>query len=256
MNRDEVKQILLAYRPGTLDAGDPEIAEALALAGNDPELAHWLEEHCARQNALREKIRQIPIYPALKEQIISEQAARGRAASRRERIVGVAAVAVILISLLVMGVVFMPHRSTVRPIPNTLASYQSQMINAALNPYYMQSLTNSTDVHSYFAQNQAPSDYVLPAGLQKMAITGCTIESWQNSKACMICFRTGKPLAPGQQSDLWLFVVDSGVIPDAPTADTPQYIKVNGLMTAAWTQNGKFYLLGTEGDEQTIQKFL
>ncbi len=255
MNRDEVKQILLAYRPGTADADDPEIAEALALARTDPDLEQWLEEHCARQNALREKIRQIPIYPALKEQIISEQAAKERAASRREKIVGVAAVAVILISLLVVGVVFMPHSTKERPIPNTLASYQNQMINAALNPYYMQTLTNSADVQSFLAKNQAPSDYALPAGLQKMAVTGCAIESWQNSRAAMICFRTGKPLAPGRQSDLWLFVINSSVIPDAP-ATTPQYVTVNGVMTAAWTQNGKLYLLGTEGDEQAIQKLL
>ena len=38
MNRDEAKIILLLYRPGTADAGDPEVAEALTLAKNDPEL--------------------------------------------------------------------------------------------------------------------------------------------------------------------------------------------------------------------------
>ena len=32
MNRDEAKNILLLYRPGTADAEDPQIAEALALA--------------------------------------------------------------------------------------------------------------------------------------------------------------------------------------------------------------------------------
>ena len=35
MNRDEAKTILLLYRPGTADAGDPEISAALALAKQD-----------------------------------------------------------------------------------------------------------------------------------------------------------------------------------------------------------------------------
>ena len=39
-------------------------------------------------------------------------------------------------------------------------------------------------------------------------MTGCAIEGWQNAKVSMICFRTGKPLRPAEQSDLWLFVVD------------------------------------------------
>ena len=83
MNRDEAKTILLLYRPGTADADDPQIAEALALAKQDPELARWLEEHCARQEALRAKFRQITVPAGLKEQIISEQAARSKPAFRR-----------------------------------------------------------------------------------------------------------------------------------------------------------------------------
>ena len=74
MNRNEAKTILLLYRPGTTDAGDPEIAGALALAKQDPELTRWLAEHCARQEAVRAGFRKITAPAGLKEQIISEQA--------------------------------------------------------------------------------------------------------------------------------------------------------------------------------------
>src|ERR1700722_3255322 len=137
MNRDEVKQILVLYRPGTADVNDPEIAEALALAQNDPELSLWLEEHSARQNALREKFQKLPIPTGLKEQIISEQAAKARAASKREKIVSVAAVTVILISLAVLVVVFFPQSHKPVAIPNTFASYESQMAGVANSGYYM-----------------------------------------------------------------------------------------------------------------------
>ncbi|HTR42231.1 MAG TPA: hypothetical protein VMH87_11505, partial [Pseudomonadales bacterium] len=96
MNNDEAKQVLLLYRPGTSDAEDPETAAALALAKTDPELSRWLEEHCARQTALRDKFRQLPVLAGLREQIISEEAAKAKAASRREKIVGAVAVAAIV----------------------------------------------------------------------------------------------------------------------------------------------------------------
>ena len=109
MNRDEAKIILQLYRPDTADADDPQIAEALALAKQDSELARWLEEHCARQNALREKFRQIEIPPGLKEQIISEQAAFSKKNSRRAKIVLVAALTAIVAALAVIVPLYFPH---------------------------------------------------------------------------------------------------------------------------------------------------
>jgi hypothetical protein len=72
----------------------------------------------------------------------------------------------------------------------------------------------------------------------------------------LICFRTGKPLRPGESSDLWLFVVDRNSLPDAPRSKTPKLAKVNRLMTATWAEGDKVYLLGVAGDEQTIRAYL
>ncbi len=256
MNRDEIKHILLVYRPGTADAEDPEIAEALALVKNDPELSQWLEEHCARQNALRAKFRQIAVPAGLKEQIISEQAARARAASRREKVMGVAAGAVLVAALLVIGIFYFP-RNGERPMANNLTNYQTIMMSIASSGYYMNLLTNDpAQVQQFLAKNHAPSDYAFPAGLQKAILVGCAVQDWKNAKASMICFKTGRPSSPNQTSDLWLFVVDSTAVKGDADVNTPQFTKVNGLITATWTQNGKLYLLGTQGDEQTIRQYL
>jgi hypothetical protein len=72
----------------------------------------------------------------------------------------------------------------------------------------------------------------------------------------MICFRTGKPLPPGQSSDLWLFVVDRAAVKNAPPPGPPQIKPVNQLITAVWTQGDKVYLLGTEGNEQILRQYL
>jgi hypothetical protein len=255
VNRDEIKQILLIYRPGTNDADDPEIAAALAQARQDPELSQWLEEHHARQKVLQEKFRQLPVPAALKEQIISEQAARAKAVSRRERMMGVAAIALIIVALISIGIFLLPPGKP-KPTPNTLANYQGQMVGAALSGYNMHLSTNADETQSLLAKNQAHSNYILPAGLQKTPLVGWAIQDWQGSQASMICFRTGKPLPAGQQSDLWLLVIDQSAVNGASAVSAPQFAQVNGLITATWTQNGKLYFLATQGDQQTIQKFL
>ena len=117
--------------------------------------------------------------------------------------------------------------------------------------------TNSpVAVRAYLAREQAPADYVLPAPLQRAELVGCAVQSWQGAKVSMICFRTGKPLSPGQQSDMWLFVVERASVKEAPDTAIAQLAPVNRLTTAVWTQGYKLYLLGMEGDEQAVRRFL
>jgi hypothetical protein len=257
MTVTEAKTILLLYRPGTADAEDPQIAGALALAKREPELARWLEDHCARQEALRAKFRQINVPAGLKEQIISEQAARIVTLSRHRRntvFAALAALAAVVILLIVMSSSWLPRRQIE---DNTLAIYRNQMAGVALRGYGMDLTTNDpAPIRAYLAQKQAPSDFVLSAALQKAAVTGCAVGGWQNVKVSMICFRTGRPLPPNQSSDLWLFVVDRASLKDAPENGQLRIAANKGLITAVWTQGDKVYLLGTEGDESTIRKFL
>jgi hypothetical protein len=251
VNRDEAKTILLLYRPGTADAEDPQIAGALALAKRDPELAGWLEAHCARQLVIGEKFRQITVPAGLKEQIISEQAASERMISTPQKIRFALAVVILLFGTL--AIFWFPHRAP----EDTLAIYRNQMAGIALRGYGMDLMTNDpAAIRAYLAQNQAPADYVLPAALQKAVVTGCAVEGWQNVKVSMICFRTGRPLPPNQSSDLWLFVVDRASLKDAPAAGQLRLVAANRLIMAVWTQGDKVYLLGTEGDEPAIRQFL
>ena len=244
----------MLYRPGTADAEDPQIAGALTLAKREPELARWLEEHSARQEALRSKFRQINVPAGLKEQIISEQVVFAERNVRRRTIIAAVAVTAIIMSLIALAPFWQPHRTVA---DNTLANFENQMVRMALSGYDMDFQTNAPAlIQRFLAQKQAPADYVLSASLQKVAVAGCAIEGWQDKKVSMICFRTGKPLPPDQQGDLWLFVVDRASLKNAPPPGPPRISAVNRLITAVWTQGDKVYLLGTEGDAQTIQQYL
>ena len=253
MNREEAKDILLLYRHHhAADETDPQIIAALALAKRDPELASWLEMHCARQFVLGEKFRQIPLPEGLKEQIISEHRASLRRAPQTRRRLLAATVA--FASVLLLGVVYFQSRP---PADDTLAVFQSQMVSHALRGYAMDLLTPDAEkIRAFFKQHNSPADFALPEKLKSVAQSGCAVQGWRDQKVSMICFRTGQPLPPGTQSDLWLFVADEKSVQDAPQNSTPQISKVNKLITATWVQAGKIYLLGLQGDEADIRKFL
>jgi hypothetical protein len=73
MNCSEAKEVLLLHRPGIADAADPQIAEALELAGRDPELRRWLDEHSAFQKAMRAKFQQIEVPAHLKVSLLMRE---------------------------------------------------------------------------------------------------------------------------------------------------------------------------------------
>ena len=247
MNRDEAKQILLLYRPGTADAEDSQVVAALALAKQDAELSRWLEAHLAKQEMVRAKFREIQPPAGLREQIISEQAARARIVPRRRIIVFATAAVMICVGLLML---WQPW------LENDFANYRSRMARVALTGYAMDLETNDVSaIRAYLAGRKAPADFVLPASLQKVIVSGCAVENWNDTKVAMLCFRTGQPLAPGAQSDLWLFVMDRNVLKKLPAA-IPEFAKANRLVTAAWTEGDKVYLLGIEGDEQRLRPYL
>jgi hypothetical protein len=253
VNRDEAKDILLLYRHhNPADAQDPLVSEALALAQRDPELARWLEMHCARQFVLREKFSQISVPAGLKEQIISEHAASRRTAPHVRQLVLAAAL------VIVMGFTFMAVWLSHRPAPeDTLPVFQSQMAGVALRGYAMDFLSDDAGkIQDYLKSKNAPAGYVLPAPLALAARSGCAVEGWRDEKVSMICFRTGRPLAPGVASDLWLFVVDQKSVKDVPGGSSPQIVTINRLVTATWTRDGKLYFLGLKGGPEELRKFL
>ncbi len=251
MKINEAQNILLLYRPGTADAADPQIAEALALAQREPELARWLEEHCVFQESLRAKFRQIPVPAGLKEQIVSEQSARDRITARHPRLT--VAALLLVIALCAFAVFWQQWR----PQAEALAVCRNHMMGIATSGYGMELLTtNQAEIRSYLAKRHAAADYVLPAALAKATLVGCAVQDWQKQKVSMLCFRTGRPLPPHQTTDLWLFVVPQASIKDAPESGEREVITINGLVTAVWTQGDKVYLLGTTGNEAAIQQFL
>lgn len=251
MNRDELKQILLLYRPGTADAQDPEIAAALAAAQGDAELAHWLESHVARQRQLAQSFTSISVPAGLKEQILSEHAADQRRARSRP----VKVYALVLAIICFVGLALYQMRLHARD--NPLALFRNQMTGFALHGYGMELTTNNpTVIREFLHRRKCPADYSMPASLKSVEVVGCAAQRWQDKNVSMICLRTGKPLAPGQASDLWFFVAQRSTVKDAPEPGQAKVFRDGPVTSAIWTEGETVYLLATEGDADALQKFL
>lgn len=254
MTRDEAKHVLALYRPWTNDAAAPEFAVALALARTDAELGRWFAQHCAAQTAIRAGFQKIAPPPGLKEQILSEHKARVNA-SRQKRTALIATLAVVVLILGVTAGWWIQRRTT--DSETGFAAYRSRMVRTALKSYGMDLETNSAPaIRAYLAQHQASTNYVLPKALATTTNTGCGVLSWQGHRVAMVCFHSGRPLAPGEKTDLFLFVLDRRAAPDAPKSEAPQFTQVNKLVTASWTQDGMVYVLAAPGDEEFLKKFL
>lgn len=254
MTRDEAKRILSWYRPWTNDAKDPEFAEALALAQQDSELGQWFAQHCASHSAVHAGFKVISPPPGLKEQIISEHQAHLKAAKwgKPRTLATVVGALVILIAVGAWLVTGALDRAE-----NDFTHYRRFMVRTAARHYSMDLETNNpTAIRTYLAQRQSISNYTLAKPLAAATSTGCVVLEWNRRPVTMVCFHSGRPLAPGESSDLFLFVAESATAANSPDSEKVQIAEVNSITTASWRKDGLVYLLATPGDAEFIRKYL
>ena len=246
MNVTEAKQILLLYRPGTSDAEDPHIREALSVARQDPELGKWLEEHQAFQSALRAKFRQIQVPAGLKGELL----AGGKIVSPPvfwQRPTWLAAAAIFVVLIAVAATMLRTS------VPDRFANYRENMVSAAIRVYGMDLETGDPNrLRQFIAQKGAPADYELTTGLAKLELKGGGLLRWRGNPVSMVCFDRGG------NNMLFLFVMKRAALKDPPPASTlkAELVQVDGFMTASWTQGGETYVLAGSGESRFAEKYV
>jgi hypothetical protein len=247
----QAKEILWLYRPGVDDA-DPQFAEALEYAKQHPEIQQWLDEQCALYNAVRARIKDIPVPGDLPRQILGERGTLPRVVWwRRPFAVGAAAVIVIGLSLYwILSQVGLLER---RPSPPRadFAAFRSEMVDFAATSYGMDVRSPSLDVlRQQFASKGWPADYAVPAGVAKLAVRGGCLTKWNDHKVSMLC------LMGPRDHKVWLLVVARSALPDPPLNSTPQIATENDINTACWSAGNNTYLFAAEGDEDFLRSLL
>jgi hypothetical protein len=255
VTNEEAKQILLRHRPGMADTDDAEMTAALAKCERDATLRRWFEDHCRAQTAIQHAFRSITPPAGLKEQILSEHRAAQQARWWRHPRV-LAAAALVLVLGAIAGLWF--QREDGGWDQNSLAAFRTRMVRTALSPYAMAAESSDlAQVRAFLAQRQYPADFQLPEGMNQATVTGCATLRWHGTNVSMICFLKDKAnAAAAKNGDLWLFVMNDTPMNDLPKVGEEKIASVSKLTTATWRSGGKIYLLGTEGDEAALRKWL
>ena len=176
MTNEEAKKILALYRPGTADRNDPEFIEVLELTKAQPpqerwreapdgELSRWFLEHRSSYLSIRTKFQNIPVPPALKDQILAEgRTNMGTAKIIPFRPVVFLRVAAVLALCLGLTAVFWRSHGH----EDDFNTYRDRMARTALEPYGMEMQSQDLKaINAFLAGRKAPADYVLPAGVAK-----------------------------------------------------------------------------------------
>ncbi len=247
MNRRQAQETLLLYRPGTADALDPAFKEALEIAHRHNELARWLKNHCANHKIVRGALKQIQIPAGFKEQILSERPPLATSPWKKRALVSMSAT-----FALFFGVILFWQMNT----KENDSAFRNRMVSTALRSYGMDLETADLNkILAFLAEQNAPAEIQLPGKLHGLQPTGCVVLRWQNQPVSMICFRSGRPLSPGETSDVFLFIVEKSFKKDAPQS-VPTIQKVNRLMTASWSEGDKSFLLATPGSQSYVKELL
>lgn len=250
MNSDEAKQVLLLYRPGTPDVDDPQVAAAMDVAREDPELAAWFQQHVQFQKSMRTNLREIPVPGHLKTALL----VRKRSLDQRPWWVrpqsiwlsSAAAVALLALAFLVQ----LPHGT----MSTEFASFQERIVSEVQRQYAMDWETSDmTRLRASIAAQGGRSDYEVPKNVEKFKLTGGGVLQWQDTPVSMVCFDRGG----GQM--LFLFVIKRDAVKDPPAPNRPKLNVVHEWATASWSQGENTYLLTgkeAEGLDAFAKKYL
>jgi len=238
------KTLLLAWRPGHGDLRDPDVAAALELARHDPALKEWLGKHTAFQRAMEKNFRQLPVPGDLKERILARSKTIEPPRSWPQPAwLAIAAAVVVLLGL--AAVWFKPVRE------DSFAIFRERTVRGVQRVYpAMDIVTNDmAQIRKFLAGRSAPSDYVLPAGLTRLPVTGAGVLRWQGRVVSMVC------LDSIDRGTLFLFVLEETGVTSLPPG-TPEFAPVFEMMTASWTQGGKIYVLAGQGGMEALHRHL
>jgi hypothetical protein len=247
MTTEEAKFILQAYRPGGQDATDPQFAEALAQAKNDPELARWFAGQITFDAASIRALGEVRAPRNLKESILAGHRviAPSRGWLNRPRLWAIAASVAILITA---AGLWLNHDNN-RP---RFARFRDEMAAASKNEvrHVDKETQDPKQIQAWLAGHGADVDVVLPAGLQGIPAMGCKVLDWNGRKVSMFCYQ----LENGAHH-LDLFTARKADFTDAPPEGKLQLAGGGSLMMAGWTRGDTTYLLVGNGDETFFKKY-
>ena len=246
MTRNEAQSLLEVYRPGGPDAADPRMAEALALARSDPELAEWFAREQAFDAGIRQHLRATPAPANLRTAIL----AGGKVIERLTwwQLVNWSRVSATALVLAVGAGFFLASLNRTQGI--LMASREASRIAQARTVHLAMATTDLAHVRAFLAKCHAPADFKVPEGMRKLPLLGCTLVGLQVQTASAICFRISGSI------QLTLFVVDGIEDKDTPADGSVKIIEDGDWATAIWSDGKKTYIVRGPVPGESLRRVL
>lgn len=239
MSRDQAKEILSAFRPGTEDERDPVFIEALQLAERDSELSAWLAELQGFDSAVKRQLAASPLPQGVLDQLrVGVGRRQMEVRKRRRRLMALAACLVLFLTL---AGLWIRHRTLTET--TQFATCRRDMVRV-LQRFPRLDLETATlaQARQWLADTQHLQQVEFPAGLQRFPTIGCRTLMWRGRSLALVCF-----MVDGEVVHFIVFQRSS--VPDGAPTLVPQFARVGDTTTAAWSRGELTYLVLTKASE-------
>lgn len=257
MDNDQAKFLLSACQPSGKDADRPEIAEALAQARHDPELADWLARERRSDAAIARQLRQLEPDPALRARLLAGGRASQRARHwrhRRARLMIAAGIAFAAgLGWWGHALIFSPSGPTPSIAANApLREWQQNAVGIFANPQFHLDLEAATyePLERHLVAHDAHVAGALPFTTAIVSAVGCRVLPWRGSLVSLTCFRA-------DTGELVHLFVGSPVDLDTATLHGgPQHGQIGAFATVTWLQGDLVVMVASKLPADQLDRML
>jgi hypothetical protein len=255
MTKQEAKQILQSYRPGSNDDKDPFFAAALELARTDSELGKWFALQCEFDQLMASSLESITPPAGLRDAILARNATKELPKQNspfvsKNFLLALAAAIALMAGIAVFHT---PSSNAGGQGALTAANFAREALDIKeQGRIRLERMSQDPQtLRNWLAQRGAPSNFVLPPGLKGVPSFGCESFDLGGTKVSLICFELGN------NQVAHLFVVDKSALKDASQESQPEFREDHGIAFATWTSGDKSYVLtGDNVSMETIRKLI
>jgi len=246
MSRDQAKEILSAFRPGTDDERDPVFLEALQVAEHDPQLAAWLAERQAFDSIVKRRLAASPLPSGLLEQIrIGVTLRQTEARHQRQWLAALAACFILVVTL---SALWLYRRNSIQT--TQFAACRNEMVRFLQHfPRLDLETASLAQARQWLADTRHLQQVQFPTGLQRFPTIGCRTLDWYGHPLGLVCF-----MVDGEV--VHFIIIPQSSIPDGPPSSEPQFARVGRETTVAWSRGDLTYLVLSKASEGFLRKRL
>ena len=241
MNREEARLELDATTLRPQDASP----EALAMAREDTELAAWLKQRAAFDEAVASAFHQTVVPAGLRERLLSAQRSPlpGR---KRHPLAWITSSVAAAAACAVFGWTLM------WPGNAAMAAWESESLSAvAKMEYGMMRLDERAESYEALRQllsaKECPCPKAVPNAVASLRTFGCKHLIVDGRKATLICFE----LQAGREAHL--VILDNTDLCNCPQQGEPCFKSSKNWRYASWSHGGQAFLLATRADEEALK---